>query len=149
MQHYPLRIRTCLLNSTRSTTCTRNTTAIKEKSSHSTDIQASEGKRSPLQPQLPSEVWMASQACVNKNIAQSLSKQTTTVSRTKLTRYIREVRPGLRHSDSGSIAIKPKHNILRSSTRSTPSRCAPDAVIHKGTDTRHRGSCSCGAASWA
>ena len=33
------------------------------------------------QQQLPSEVWIASQTCVNKNITQRLSKQTNTGTR--------------------------------------------------------------------
>ena len=76
MQHYLLRIRTCLLNSTLSTTSVQNTSAITEKNDHSTNMITSKRERLPRQPQLPSEVWIASQTCVNKNFTQRLSKQT-------------------------------------------------------------------------
>ena len=74
----PLQFRTRLLNSKPASTCARNTTTINEQSSYPTILLASEDKRLPLQPQLPSEAWtvMVSQACVNKNIAQSHSKHT-------------------------------------------------------------------------
>ena len=74
----PLQFRTRLLNSKPASTYARNTTTINEQSNYPTNMLASEDKRLPLQPQLPSQVWMVSQACVNKNIAQSHSKQTAT-----------------------------------------------------------------------
>ena len=84
MQYHPLRIRTFLLNSlSYPFTWARNTAAINIQKNRSTTMQASEGKRLPLQPQLPSEVWITSKAYVDKKFDQRLPKQTSTTCRTK------------------------------------------------------------------